>query len=101
MKSKSKKSRLPKELTTITTTSRIVALCLFFVLPILGFLVGIRYQKTLTELNYMTQPVAGPEVPLSPLPNVVACTEEAMMCPDGSYVARISPACQFALCPKN
>lgn len=29
----------------------------------------------------------------------VACTEDARLCPDGSYVARIPPKCDFAPCP--
>ncbi len=32
--------------------------------------------------------------------NHLACTEEAMLCPDGSYVGRTGPNCEFALCPK-
>ncbi len=32
--------------------------------------------------------------------NVVACTEEAKICPDGSAVGRIGPNCEFADCPK-
>jgi hypothetical protein len=31
----------------------------------------------------------------------VACTEEAMLCPDGSYVGRTGPSCQFAPCPQR
>lgn len=31
-------------------------------------------------------------------PDVVACTEEAMLCPDGSYVGRTGPRCEFT-CP--
>lgn len=27
------------------------------------------------------------------------CTQEAKLCPDGSYVGRISPDCEFAQCP--
>ena len=27
------------------------------------------------------------------------CTEEAMACPDGSYVSRIPPDCEFEACP--
>jgi len=27
-----------------------------------------------------------------------ACTEEAMQCPDGSYVGRVPPKCEFAKC---
>jgi hypothetical protein len=31
-------------------------------------------------------------------PGGVACTQEAMQCPDGSYVGRTGPDCAFALC---
>jgi len=30
----------------------------------------------------------------------VYCTEEAKLCPDGSYVGRIAPDCEFAACPE-
>ncbi len=29
----------------------------------------------------------------------VACTMEAKLCPDGSYVGRTGPSCEFAACP--
>ena len=29
----------------------------------------------------------------------VVCTQEAKLCPDGSYVGRVGPECEFALCP--
>ena len=29
----------------------------------------------------------------------VACTMEAMLCPDGSYVGRTGPNCEFTPCP--
>ncbi|MFH1671160.1 MAG: GerMN domain-containing protein [Candidatus Portnoybacteria bacterium] len=31
----------------------------------------------------------------------VACTMEAKLCSDGSYVGRVAPDCDFALCPKE
>ncbi len=31
--------------------------------------------------------------------NPVACTQEAKLCPDGSYVSRTGPDCEFAQCP--
>lgn len=31
----------------------------------------------------------------------VACTMEAKLCPDGSYVGRSGPLCEFAQCPEN
>lgn len=29
----------------------------------------------------------------------VACTMEAKLCPDGSYVGRTGPSCEFEACP--
>ena len=29
----------------------------------------------------------------------IACTMDAMQCPDGSYVGRVAPSCDFAPCP--
>lgn len=29
----------------------------------------------------------------------VACTLDAKQCPDGSYVSRVPPSCEFAACP--
>ena len=31
----------------------------------------------------------------------VACTMDARLCPDGSYVSRIPPNCEFSLCPRE
>ena len=32
-------------------------------------------------------------------PSGVACTMDAKLCPDGSYVGRVPPSCEFAACP--
>jgi hypothetical protein len=32
-------------------------------------------------------------------PQPVACTEEALICPDGTGVGRVPPDCRFAPCP--
>lgn len=29
----------------------------------------------------------------------IVCTADAKLCPDGSYVGRIGPHCEFARCP--
>jgi len=34
-----------------------------------------------------------------PKPQATACTMEAKLCPDGSYVGRTGPACEFTECP--
>ncbi len=31
----------------------------------------------------------------------VACTMEARLCPDGTYVGRVGPNCEFAACPSS
>jgi len=36
---------------------------------------------------------------IQPEEEPVACTQEAKQCPDGSYVGRIGPNCEFAECP--
>lgn len=39
-----------------------------------------------------------PNIVVTPEPASVICTADAMMCPDGSYVGRSGPNCQF-VCP--
>lgn len=85
---------LPKELTTVTTLSKAVALIMFITLPIVTFLYGMRYQALLLE-NNVTQIQA-----ISPTPEPIGCTEEAKMCPDGSAVGRVGPDCEFEECPQ-
>lgn len=34
-----------------------------------------------------------------PVPEQIACTADAKLCPDGSAVGRIAPNCEFAECP--
>lgn len=40
-----------------------------------------------------------PTLPLPPATEGVMCTMEAMQCPDGSYVGRTGPQCEF-VCPE-
>ncbi|MEK7640521.1 MAG: hypothetical protein AAB389_00795 [Patescibacteria group bacterium] len=35
------------------------------------------------------------------IPDGIACTMEAKMCPDGSYVGRTGPKCEFTKCPNE
>lgn len=37
----------------------------------------------------------------SEMPESVYCTADAKECPDGSYVGRVGPSCEFAACPGN
>lgn len=42
---------LPKELTTVTPLSKTIALILFVLLPIIAFLLGMKYQQAITSVN--------------------------------------------------
>lgn len=53
-------------------------------------------------------PTPSPEIPMktpistnsaSPISTTVACTMDAKLCDDGSYVGRSGPKCEFAPCP--
>lgn len=44
-----------------------------------------------------TEPADMPSAPPGGMD--IACTMDAMLCPDGSYVGRQPPSCQFAPCP--
>lgn len=46
---------------------------------------------------YFAQPYPGIDLDDSETP--VACTMDAKQCPDGSYVGRVAPFCEFAECP--
>ena len=86
--------KLPKELTTVTTLSKTVALIMFITLPIIGFLFGMRYQTMLSEYSRPILPVS-----ISPISKPVACTLDVKTCPDGTAVGRTAPNCEFQKCP--
>jgi len=57
--------KLPKELTKVTSFSKTVAIILFILLPIVGFLLGIRYQEMmdLSKRQMMEQNIAVKRIP--------------------------------------
>lgn len=66
-------------------TKLIIGIVVVFIVVITGIAGG--YFFFLTPNN-----IAEPIIP-------VACTQEAVQCPDGSYVSRVGPSCEFAQCP--
>lgn len=73
----------------------------FVVLIILLLLAAINFSVWYFVLNKKTAspPASGP-TPISTSSNNIACTQDAMLCPDGkTYVSRIPPSCEFAPCP--
>ncbi len=62
-----------------------------------------NFDATSEPSNGTTVPVPavppGSE-PTTPLPSEpISCPADAKQCPDGSYVGRVSPNCEFAACP--
>jgi len=79
--------KLPKELTTVTPLSKTVALLMFILLPVIAFLLGMKFQQKMTLYVPPTQE------------EHAFCTMEAKVCPDGSAVGRTGANCEFAPCP--
>ena len=83
--------------TTVTTLSKIIALILFVMLPVIAFYMGVAYQERidrpmLQELHRLSS------TKHSQLEGT-ACTMDARLCPDGSAVGREGPNCEFKKCP--
>ena len=106
--------KLPKSLTTVTPLSKTIAAVLFITFPFVGFLAGMEYEKLTSpkSSDEVTRPTSFPTPFISELPaetpvtsgiptqtpsrtqnpeEGVVCTQDAKMCPDGSYVSRQGP----------
>lgn len=57
---------------------------------VLSFLLIVVFSGIFVFGYFLVQPVANAPV---------ACTMEAKLCPDGTYVGRTGPKCEFAECP--
>lgn len=62
-------------------------------------LVGIGIYLVSTNPVSAPAPSPAPSLIPSPTSTLIACTMEAKKCPDGSYVSRTGPNCEFAKCP--
>lgn len=62
--------KLPKELTTVTKTSKILAFIVFITLPFLGFFAGMNYQASLNSISQTstTEPILPKRIP-TPTPS--------------------------------
>lgn len=72
---------------------------LLIVLVVLG-VIAIVAQSAIRQAmpSQNGQVEEGPE---AIIPEGVACTMDAKMCPDGSFVGRVPPTCEFAACLSN
>lgn len=79
--------KLPKELTTVTPLSKILALLMFILMPIFGFFLWMQYQKTIPqEKSVEGKPCGGfaGETGEFACPNGYTCQYPKPMYPDGS-----------------
>jgi hypothetical protein len=57
-----------------------------------------NYDQILSTFKFL-EPAISSQV--TPTKSMVACTQEALLCPDGSSVGRTGPNCEFKPCPKD
>lgn len=68
---------------------------------------SLRESQTAHVTNYQTMEIRldkiyDYEVPVArDSSGKIPCTQEAKQCPDGSYVSRVGPNCEFAACPRE
>lgn len=86
----------PKREIIITLILQVIIVgCAAFLSYNRGLVTGFKTQQTSCGV---TIPPSLPTTPKeSSMP--VACTMDAKQCPDGSYVGRSGPKCEFAPCP--
>lgn len=71
---------------------------ILFVLLLVILFVGAK----VSSVNQLLKPNASPTPTTEPSAiGSVACTQEAKTCPDGSYVAKTGPKCEFTKCPET
>jgi hypothetical protein len=72
---------------------------LVYMIKAMYIFLAVAFVAALASLVLATRAVAPVDVPApTPEPVEVMCTADAMQCPDGSYVGRTGPNCQF-VCP--
>ncbi len=79
---------------------------LFFLFFSIAVLIFAYFELDVRNFTYKNMPanptpeVTSPTIsPTKSIPNQVICTMEAKLCPDGSYVGRHGPNCEFDKCP--
>lgn len=70
---------LPKWATTVTTFSKILALIIFITFPIIGFVLGMKYQTMLNSYSIIIKPTNIPTKKIVPT-NVSTSTKEKLLC---------------------
>ena len=101
----------------VTWYSKLLAVFVFFVIiPAVSFYLGSYYEQTQILIKSIPAvvpiqniqkikptlpiPKTNPVISTKPVKPIegIACTQEAKLCPDGSYVGRTGPNCEFTPC---
>ena len=80
---------MDKENLPFSTNLKQPGLGVVFVLLLAGAIVGFQLGRWSNDYDRS----------ISVSPTGKACTKEAKLCPDGTYVGRTGPNCEFAPCP--
>lgn len=75
----------------------IIFVVILFVAICVAGLVYLEFGNVGNSERRIDEPVATS----TPVGGQVACMEEAILCPDGSYVGRSGPNCDFETCPNT
>ena len=74
-----------------------------YIIAIAAVILGVGvYVASMNKSSKPTVPSAQNSITPSPTVSedeAVFCTQDVMRCPDGSYVGRVAPNCEFAACP--
>ena len=55
----------------------------------------------ITEVPFLAPSGATPSTKSKKAPREAVCTQEVKTCPDGSFVSKVGPECEFAPCPDD
>jgi len=90
---------IPKQLTTVTTFSKVLAGILFILLPVLGFYLGMHYQKIVNETALLESNVISP--PVQGLPDTKeVLVPSVLLANPGPYINKIVKV-QAIVIPNN
>jgi hypothetical protein len=87
----------PKNNLFKTTLLSLVGLLILSIVGIEAFMVGKNSSQPVGTPAPITQASPSP----TPGDEGYACTADAKLCPDGSYVGRTGPKCEFTACPST
>lgn len=85
---------LPKELTTVTSLSKTLALILFILLPIIAFFLGRTYQKSISESKQLQNeiPSQGPTFAVTPSITPQALNNDSFSMVSSDTVVMLNPS---------